>query len=107
MSFQDWTPVVINGSKVPSKTHKELKRPVTTNGKLNDNLEEFKNNKISSKVQKRVLELRLSLKLNRTEMAQRCNVKPKSIEDAETGKLLTSSVDLNKIMRFLNKYASK
>lgn len=106
-TYQDWNPVIFR------KGDKKDRHPSSSSSFKNSNNENHIDSVLSGvksgsilktidrEKSKRLIQYRITLKLTREQLAQKINVTPKTITNAENGTLLKNDPHYNKIISFL------
>ncbi len=105
MNHQDWSVVELKKkSKIDNKTkliNNKIKAASDRLSKLDDNNDNFNHKKIDKSTSNKIIQARTALKLNRKQLAIRCNLKEQDIADIENGKLLASDTKINKVLKIM------
>jgi ribosome-binding protein aMBF1 (putative translation factor) len=105
MEHQDWSTVEFrNKFAIDDKTKllNNKKRSISERlSKLDNDNENFNHKMIEKSTSNRIIQARVNLKLNRKQLAIKCNLKEQDITDIENGKILASDCKINKVLKIM------
>ncbi len=105
VDHQDWTIVKLGKKPTIDEKKKKLEnktKQITDRiAKLEDNNENFVHKFIDKTTINKIILARTNLKLNRKQLAIKCNLREQDIADIETGKVLASDNKIRKVLKVL------